>query len=487
VRDNPFGGSSTACDNAIAFAESKGSVNFNDAEVEPTVAASPASPTHLVASFQQDRWNDGGANGEVTAVSADGGSTWRLSDSQPAFTVCEGGSFGRASDVVDSWSADGSTVYQSSLAFNANGPAFGGASSVQVSRSTNGGLRWDAPVAVREDSSTTVLNDKDWVTADPTNSNRAYVVWDRLVSPSSNANPSAAVHSPAFRGPAWFSMTSDKGGTWSPSRIIFDPGEKNQTIDNEISVVQNGPNKGELVDGFVLIQTKGGKGHNQRESLSVVVIRSTDQGSTWSAPTIVSNLLDAPVFTLDGQLVRSGDIIPQFTSDPTNGNLYVTWQDGRFSSSGLAKVAFSESTDGGNTWTAPIEIDQVPSTAVGGAAQAYEPTIAVNSAGKIGVSYYDMENATPTSGGSGNTDVFMVSCPGASADCTKPASWAAGGETRITPKSFDVRTAPLTTQGLMTGDYEGLTASGTTFDPFSVLAQPVATKGITDPFASTAR
>ena len=218
----------------------------------------------------------------------------------------------------------------------------------------------------------------------------------------------------------------------------------------------------------------------------MAAIRSTDQGATWSAPTIISNLVDAPVFTLDGQLVRGGDLIPQFTSDPTNGHLYVTWQDGRFSSSGLAKVAFSESTDGGNTWSTPIEIDQVPTTALGGAAQAYQPTITVNSAGTIGVSYYSMENATPTSTGSGNTDVFMVSCPGATADCTNPANWAAGGETRITPTSFDVRTAPLTTQGLMTGDYEGLTASGTTFDPFSVLAQPVATKGITDPFASTA-
>ena len=40
--------------------------------------------------------------------------------------------------------------------------------------------------------------------------------------------------------------------------------------------------------------------------------------------------------------------------------------------------------------------------------------------------------------------------------------------------------------GYFVGDYEGLTASGTTFDPFFVMAQPRATAGRTDSFASTA-
>lgn len=484
VPDHPFAGTSSACDAQIAFSKSKGSVNFNDAEVEPTVAANPANTQQLVASWQQDRWNDGGANGDITAVSGNGGSTWSLATSQPPFAICEGGSLNRSSDVSDSWSADGSTVYQASLAFNANGPAFGGTSSVQVSRSTDGGDTWSTPAVLREDTSTTVLNDKEWVTADPTNSSLAYTVWDRLESPSTNANPTATVHTPAFRGPAWFSMTSNKGLTWSPSRIIFNPGQNNQTIDNEVQVVQNGPNKGDLIDGFLLILNKRPNFKHGRTITTYFVadLRSTDHGATWSAPTIVSQLVHAPVFTLDGQLVRSGDILPQFTSDPTNGNLYVTWQDGRFSSTGAAKVAFSMSTDGGKTWSAPIRIDQSPNDA-----PAFQPTITVNSAGTIGVTYFDMENATPTTAGAGNTDAFIVHCHAATADCTDPASWSAGGETRITNTgSFDMRTAPNTTSGLMVGDYEGLTTSGTTFDPFDVLAKPIATKGITDPFASTA-
>ena len=94
---------------------------------------------------------------------------------------------------------------------------------------------------------------------------------------------------PAFRGPAVFSMTTDGGKTWSPSRIIFDPGQKNQTIDNQIVVVPTGAAKGTLVDGFTLLLTKGGKG-NPSTDRSVAVLRSTDGGATWSAPVIVSPL-----------------------------------------------------------------------------------------------------------------------------------------------------------------------------------------------------
>jgi len=186
--------------------------------------------------------------------------------------------------------------------------------------------------------------------------------------------------------------------------------------------------------------------------------------------------------TINGHLVRTGDILPQFTSDPTTGNMYVVWQDGRFSSTGQAKVAFSESTDGGKTWSAPIRIDQ----SGGDNIPAFTPQITVNSHGTIGVTYYDMQNAASNPG---LTDEYIVHChvgtPGT--DCTNTANWAAGGETRLsTSGSFDMTTAP-DADGYFTGDYEGVTASGSVFDPFWVMAQPIATKGKTDPFSNTAQ
>jgi len=88
--DHPFPGTSAACDNLIAQQTALGSHNYPKAEVEPYVVADPTNPSHLVASFQQDRWNDGGASGQITDVSKDGGLTWTLASTQPAFTICQG-------------------------------------------------------------------------------------------------------------------------------------------------------------------------------------------------------------------------------------------------------------------------------------------------------------------------------------------------------------------------------------------------------------
>jgi hypothetical protein len=481
--DQPWAGTTVnqpACNNEIAASTAAGSTNSPGSEVEPYVVTDPASPQHLVAAFQQDRWNDGGNNGDVAEFSNDGGANWTLSSNQAAFTICAGGTFDRGSDPSLAYSVGGSTVYQASLAFNANGPAFGGSSSVQVSRSTDGGASWQTPVVVQQDNSTTVLNDKEWVTADPTNDSVAYLVWDRLVSPSTKANPDAFTHSPAFRGPALFSKTTDGGATWSPTKIIFDPGQENQTIDNEIVAPKTGPGAGDLIDGFTLLLNKGGLGNHPRGAAAVAMIRSNDGGATWSKPTIISPLNIAEATSLTGQPYRTGDTLPQFTSDPSNGNLYVTWQDGRFSSAGQPKVAFSQSTDGGATWSTPIEVDQAPA-----GAEAFTPQISVGSDGTIGVSYYDNQNATVSA--PGNTDEYIVHCHAASVDCTDPANWAAGGETLLsTSGSFDMTTAPFSESGFFTGDYEGLSTSGTTFDPYFVMAQPIATLGKTDPFANTA-
>ncbi len=479
VPDNPLA-ANAACAPLVAQQTAAGSINYPDAEVEPYVAVDPTDPQHLVGSVQQDRWNDGGSNGLTNVVSTNGGATWQLAASQPQFTRCEGaapgspGDLNRATDPWVSFSSDGKIVYSITDAFNANGPAFGGASAIIISRSTNGGVTWQTPVTARFDASFTVLNDKETVTADPSSPLTAYATWDRLVSPSENANPGAFDHSPAFRGPAMFSKTTDGGVTWSNGRAIFDPGEKNQTIGNQIVVPNAGPAKGVLIDGFDLIQNKGGLGNNQRQALSVAVIRSTDGGATWSQPIIVAPQVFAGV-SIAGHAVRSSDELPEFAVAP-NGNLYAVWQDGRFSVNGTSKVALSESTDGGLTWSTPIRVDQSV-----GDTPAFTPQVHVASDGTVGVSYYDLESATTAQ--PGLTDTFIVHCHAA---CTDPASWAAGGETKVsTTGPFDMTQAP-DAGGYFVGDYEGLTSSGTTFDPFFVMAKPIATTGLTDTFANTA-
>ncbi len=479
VPDNPLAATST-CSGLVAQQVAAGSVDYPDAEVEPHVAVDPTNPAHLVASFQQDRWNDGGANGLTNVVSFDGGLDWSAATTQPAFTVCEGASSGSAGDfnrATDPWiafSADGKIVYSIADAFNADGPAFGGASSIIVSRSLDGGYTWQAPVTARLDASTTVLNDKESVTADPVEPATAYAVWDQLVSPSTHANPGAFAHEPAYRGPAMFSKTTDGGVTWSAGAAIFDPGENDQTIGNQIIVPTAGPAKGTLIDGFDLITNKGGFG-NPSSTYAVAVIRSTDGGAHWSPPTIVAPQQVASV-SIAGQPVRSSDELPEFAAGP-DGTLYAVWQDARFSPTGQSKIALSRSTDGGITWSAPVRVDQSP-----GDTPAFLPQIHVAADGTVGLMYDDLEHATAAQ--PGLTDAFLARC---SAACGSATSWTASGETRLTTSgSFDLTTAPVA-DGYFVGDYQGLTASGATFDPFVIAAEPVATKGATDPFAGSVR
>jgi hypothetical protein len=137
-----------------------------------------------------------------------------------------------------------------------------------------------------------------------------------------------------------------------------------------------------------------------------------------------------------GRLCAPPTFLPEFATNPVNGNLYAVWQDSRFSPSGASKIAFAQSTDGGLTWSNTIRIDQSP-----GGTPAFLPQIHAASDGTIGPLYYDLENATTAQ--PGLTDAFIAHCHAAASDCSNSANWAGGGETRLsTSGSFDYTTAP---------------------------------------------
>ena len=59
-----------------------------------------------------------------------------------------------------------------------------GASAMVYDRSTDGGLTWDDPIILREDSGPDFLNDTNSITAGPNDSDFVYAVWDRVQEPS---------------------------------------------------------------------------------------------------------------------------------------------------------------------------------------------------------------------------------------------------------------------------------------------------------------
>ena len=192
---------------------------------------------------------------------------------------------------------------------------------------------------------------------------------------------------------------------------------------------------------------------------NLAYITSSDHGSTWSGIGVVANQQDIGVFDpRNGNLVRTGAGLAQVTIDPKNGNLYAVWEDARFNGGSYEAIAFSESTNGGSTWSSPIQVNQSPS-----GVQAFTPTVTVNSKGVVGVTYYDFRNYK-----SGDTtvptDLWIVTCSSA---CTKGTSWTE----KHVAGSFNIENAPNTDSGCcFLGDYESMTSVGQQFDPFFVAA-----------------
>ncbi len=449
---------------------------YQNAEVEPRGAVGPNDPAHIVGAYPQDRWSNGGAHGLVAATSINGGASWTHSFAHFSIcaggTVANGGDFQRASDPWVTFSPNG-VVHQIALSFNDTNAD----NAILASRSLNGGTVWSEPATLQRENtgSTSLFVDKESITADPFDSNFVYAVWDRSTFPSDSVSFTALLHTFALRSQTVFARSTNGGVSWEPARAIFDERRAiSFTIANQIAVVPTGAALPTLVNVMWLFHGSG----VQRTCCEVAVLRSTDRGVTWSGPIRVSRVDTVGVFDPDtGQGVRTGDIIPDIVAGVTAGRVYAVWQDGRFSGPPRgqehAGIAFSQSLDGGRTWSPAIQINQVPAT------QAFTPTVAVAANGTIGVTYYDFRHNTPAPGLP--TDYWLVHCHPATQNCADPGSWAS--ETHVAGP-FDMETAP-NAAGLFVGDYEGLARAGNSFVALFGMANDGNLTNRTDIFEAT--
>jgi hypothetical protein len=412
-----------------------GGTFYYNAKDEPKVDVNPTNPSNIIGTYQQDRFSNGGDDGNVVAYSTNGGANWTID--WPTFTHCEGGNkhnngdFERASDPWVSFSPNG-VAYVSALTFNMS---YNSASGVEVSKSTDGGKTWSKPALLILGNS---LSDKDSVTADPTNSSYAYVVWDLFGTGAQ----------------IYFSRTTNGGNTWSTGREIFGAA----TVNNIVLVLPSG----KLLDTFT-----------DDSSGDIEFITSTNHGTTWSSSAhVISSQDDIGVTDpRTGQFVRTGAGLASLTVDEKTGYIYAVWEDARFS--GVEAIAFSMSKDGGSTWSNPIQVNKSPS-----GVQAFTPTVQVDSKGTVAVTYYDFRHYKPGDRTT-PTDLWMVEC---SSSCTKKASWT---EQHVSG-SFNIENAPNTDSGCcFLGDYSALGNMGSGFLPFWVQAVNNLNYR-TDMFAATA-
>jgi hypothetical protein len=418
---------------------------YPNAQPEPRMAVNPTDPLNIVGEYHQDRWDNGGNRGMSVSVSHDGGTTWTR-QVMPGISKCSGGAYDRASDPWVSFAPNGD-LYSVSLSFD----VFDSNNAVLVSKSTDGGDTWGPQIPLIADTFPGAFNDKESVTVDPLDpsGNLVYAAWDRFISPPSGIGPDQAVfRSRTFAQQAWFSRTTNGGASWEPARPIYNPSSRAGTIGNIINVVSNG----DLVDGFVVFAF-----NNRVLFPAVAVIRSPDKGVTWSHHATIVGPLDrsfpGPYDPDNGNPIRSGGL-PDFAAGPDN-TLYAVWEDDH-PTPGVDAIQFSQSTDGGLTWSAPVKINQTPSGIPPADQQAFTPTIKVTSTGTIGVTYYDLRSNTPAPGLP--TDYWFVHCH---ASCTNAANWT---EAHVAGP-FDEEQAAVA-GGYFVGDYEGLDTIGQDFGAF---------------------
>jgi hypothetical protein len=451
---------STCTTDSRAAQEAGGSILYPNSEPEMRADVNPTNSANIVGAYQQDRWSDGGARGLVASWTKNGGATWHPVVI-PQVTACSGNpAYVRASDPWVSFAPNGD-LYAISLSFNQPGVP-SPANAILVNKSTNGGESWGPPIAVAADNTNGL--DKQSITADPVDSNYVYAAWDRFVSPP-GFPPSdlGRFHAAAYVQQAFFSRTTNGGASWEPPRVLYNPGTQAGTIGSIINVLPDRT----LVDGFVVFA------NHKREIRGAYVadVRSTDLGATWSKKATLIAPVDAsfpgPTDPDHPDLIIRGGELPDFAVDRVSGKLYAVWDDDL--PDGIDKIYFSQSADGGLTWSDPVKINKTPTNIPTLDQQAFTATVKVAADGTVGVTYYDFRNNTSAPGLT--TDYWFVHCHGS---CTDPANWA---ETHVAGP-FDEEQAPYA-RGYFVGDYEGMVTIGNVFGPF--YGQAVTRDGETAP------
>ena len=389
------------------------------AEIEPAITVNPAHPRNIVATWQQDL-GPGAARTDLIGTSRDGGRTWKRA-TIPGLSSCTGGSFDAATDPWLSAGPDG-TIY------------FSGAV-LDFSTEPSPAVPFAGP---------SVRLEREVITADPARPGHAYAVWwerDPLM--------------PFVGSTHQFARTTDGGVTWStPTTLDAAPdGALDQSA--EIHVLPNGS----LLATFARFQIEGTAAVQK-----LFASRSTDQGETWSEPLEVASQPIQPYLDPEtGDQLPNQDLTFHSAAIAPDGTLYVAWDHA--SSPTTGEIDIVKSSDGGATWSGPTPLPGV-------SAFAFQPAIAVDSRGTVGLMWYDARNDLPGDTPL-TTDVwFAHSRDGGN-------SW----KQLHVAGPFDFRTAPRPTEFPRLGEYQGLAGlRGRGFAAAFTQAAPQAQDGPTDIF-----
>jgi hypothetical protein len=221
--------------------------------------------------------------------------------------------------------------------------------------------------------------DKPWIAVDnypgPGYGN-AYLAWNDFTFKNDGSTIDKGIY---------FTRSTDDGQTWGPSGgvpIDAKPGSNGV----EGAFVTVGPDH-----TLYVIWWYGNTSQN------ILMSKSTDQGQTFSDPVIVTRLNTNGSPNGDLGLTYSNTnsssfrafVYPQEAVNPVNGDIYVVYNDKpKQGGDDKADIFFTMSTDGGNTWSTPLRVnDDVTTT------DQWQPAIAFTPDGThLFITWYDRRN-----------------------------------------------------------------------------------------------
>jgi hypothetical protein len=268
-------------------------------------------------------------------------------------------------------------VYQVTLPFNAFWANLHPNSNIAISYSDDLGRHWvkgngGQPLEQFSNSTTKTLGrveDKQWVAVNHIPGNRfqdhVYAAW--AVYDGSTTKIRIAV-------------SRDRAQSFSKAVTLSAPSGTGPVVEYVYPAVDAAGNV------YVAVAADKPTGKDQK---TIYVARSTDDGVTWSNFMPVASASQTSACCLPNTTFRDG-ILEHFTASPTYpGHLYVVWEDWDGSQ---YDVKFSQSTDFGDHWTAPIVVnDNANPTAT----DQFQPQVAAGPGGAVAVNFYDRRAACP--------------------------------------------------------------------------------------------
>ena len=207
---------------------------------------------------------------------------------------------------------------------------------IQVSSSADNGLTWSTPLEISSGvSAISYCQGVNLQTGTNGELYGAFIVYDYWPSDECAIGFAKSLNGGTVFNPATRIINNIRGirttGTNKNMRVNSFP---SMTVDNS-----NSPRKGNI---YIVWANIGVPGVDTGSSIDVYMLRSTDQGSTWSVPIKVNQ---------DNTGHGKQHFFPWISCDPFTGNLCVVYYDDRNVLSSQCETWISYSYNGGDTWT----------------------------------------------------------------------------------------------------------------------------------------